>query len=141
CPPRPLALSPACPVLPCPTTPKPGGTWMACGCPPRARGPAAVSLPPRRCPPPTLWDAIVGQARTHGRVIHGPPRVVYGTLAQGAAALPAAPGSRTSTTYGVERNNLPVRQHACRLGRQVHAFSKELDSLEPPLPLAFALYL
>jgi IS1 transposase len=66
--------------------------------------------------------------RKHGRVIHVTTRVVYGTLAQVEAALQASPVSRAINTYGVERNNLTVRQHARRLGRKVNAFSKEPDS-------------
>src|SRR5262249_51452917 len=50
------------------------------------------------------------------------------------------PVRRVMNTYGVERNNLTVRQHARRLGRKVNAFSKEPDDLEHQLPLAFAYY-
>jgi hypothetical protein len=80
----------------------------------------------------------VVQERKHGRVIHVTTRVVYGTLAQVKAALQASPVSRTITTYGVERHNLTVRQHARRLGRKVNAFSKEPDYLAHPRTLAFA---
>ncbi len=41
-------------------------------------------------------------------------------------------------TYGVERQNLTVRQHARRMGRQGKAFSKGPDALEAQLPLACA---
>jgi hypothetical protein len=85
-----------------------------------------------------LWYASVVQERQYGRVIPVTTRVVYGTLAQGAAALQASPVSRALHTDGVERNNLGVRQHARRLGRQGNAFSKEPDSLEHQLTLAFA---
>ena len=78
--------------------------------------------------------------RKHGRVIHVTTRVVYGTIAQVEAALQVSPVSRTINTYGVERNNLTVRQHARRLGRKVNAFSKEPDYLEHQLTLAFAYY-
>jgi hypothetical protein len=54
--------------------------------------------------------------------------------------LRASPVSRTSNTYGVERNNLTIRQHARRMGRKVNAFSKEPDYLEQQLTLAFAYY-
>jgi hypothetical protein len=74
----------------------------------------------------------------HGRVIHVTTRIVYGTTEQVEAALRASPVSDTINTYGVERNNLTVRQHARRMGRKVHAFSKHPDSLEYQLTLAFA---
>ncbi|HEY5869807.1 MAG TPA: hypothetical protein VI542_30285 [Candidatus Tectomicrobia bacterium] len=51
-----------------------------------------------------------------------------------------SPVSRTINTYGVERNNLTVCQHARRWGRKVHAFAKELDYLGHPRTLAFADY-
>lgn len=93
---------------------------------------------PRRCPPPDLCSAIVVKERKHGRVMHVTTRVVYGTIAQVEAAIQASPVRRTITTYGVERTKLTGRQHARRLGRKVHAFSKEPDDLEHQLPLAFA---
>lgn len=67
-------------------------------------------------------------------------RLVYGTAEQVEAALQASPVSTTITTYGVERNNLTVRQHSRRLGRKVNAFSKAPDYLEHQLTLAFAYY-
>ena len=94
----------------------------------------------RRCPPPDLCYAIVVKERKHGRVIHVTTRVVYGTIAQVEAALQVSPVSRTINTYGVERNNLTVRQHARRLGRKVNAFSKEPDYLGHQLTLALAYY-
>ena len=112
------------------------GVWMT---PPR-QGTRGRFPHPRRCPPPDLCYAIVVKERQHGRVIHVTTRVVYGTIAQGEAALQASPVSRTINTYGVERNNLTVRQHARRLGRKVNAFSKEPDYLEHQLTLAFAYY-
>jgi hypothetical protein len=66
----------------------------------------------------------VVKKRKYGRVIHVTTRVVYGTLAEVEAALQASPVRRVINTYGVERNNLTVRQHARRLGRKVNAFSK-----------------
>ena len=48
--------------------------------------------------------------------------------------------STTINTYGVERNNLTIRQHSRRMGRKVNAFSKERDYLEHQLTLAFAYY-
>lgn len=56
------------------------------------------------------------------------------------AALQASPAGHTINTYGVERNNLTVRQHARRMGRKVNAFSKDQDYLESQLTLAFAYY-
>jgi IS1 family transposase/transposase-like protein len=112
------------------------GVWMT---PPR-QGTRGRFPHPRRCPPPDLCYAIVVKERKHGRLIHVTTRVVYGTLAQVEAALQASPVSRTINTYGVERNNLTVRQHARRLGRKVNAFSKEPDYLEHQLTLALAYY-
>ena len=66
--------------------------------------------------------------------------IVYGSTAQVEAALRASPVSRTINTYGVERNNLTVRQHARRMGRKVNAFSQDPDYLEHQLTLAFAYY-
>src|SRR2546429_6611147 len=51
-----------------------------------------------------------------------------------------SPVSRTITTYGVERQNLTVRQHSRRMGRKVNAFSKDPDYLEEQLTVAFAYY-
>jgi hypothetical protein len=48
--------------------------------------------------------------------------------------------SHTITTYGVERQNLTVRQHSRRMGRKVNAFSKDPDYLEEQLTVAFAYY-
>ena len=112
------------------------GVWMT---PPR-QGTRGRFPHPRRCPPPDLCYAIVVKERKYGRVIHVTTRVVYGTLAQVEAALQSSPVSRAINTYGVERNNLTVRQHARRLGRKVNAFSKEPDYLEHQLTLAFAYY-
>jgi len=80
----------------------------------------------------------VGQERQPGRVSAVTPRVVDGTLAPGAAALPAAPVRRAMPPYGVERHHLPVRQHARQLGRTVNACSTEPDALEPQRTLALA---
>jgi hypothetical protein len=80
----------------------------------------------------------VVKERKYGRVISITTRVVYGTIAQVEAALQASPVSWTINTYGVERNNLTVRQQARRLGRKVNAFSKEPASLGHQLTLAFA---
>jgi hypothetical protein len=65
---------------------------------------------------------------------------VYGTPEQIAAVIEASPVSATISTYGVERNNLTIRQHSRRVGLRVNAFSKERDYLEDQLTLAFAYY-
>jgi IS1 family transposase/transposase-like protein len=110
------------------------GVWMT----PRRQGTRGRCPHPRRCPPPDLCSAIVVKERKYGRVISITTRVVYGTIAQVEAALQASPVSWTLNTYGVERNNLTVRQQARRLGRKVNAFSKEPASLGHQLTLAFA---
>jgi IS1 family transposase/transposase-like protein len=112
------------------------GVWMT----PLRQGARGRFPHPRRCPPPDLCYAIVVKERKYGRVIHVTTRVVYGTIAQVEAALQASPVSWAINTYGVERNNLTVRQHTRRLGRKVNAFSKEPDYLEHQLTLALAYY-
>ncbi len=67
---------------------------------------------PRRYPPPDLCYAVVVKERTDGRVVHITTRIVYGTTTQVEAALRTSPVSRAINTYGVERNNLTIRQHA-----------------------------
>ena len=79
---------------------------------------------PRRYPPPDLCYAVVIKERAHGRVVQVTTRIVYGTTVQVEAALRASPVSRMINTYGVERNNLTIRQHARRMGRKVNAFSQ-----------------
>jgi IS1 family transposase len=112
------------------------GVWVT---PPRqgTRGRFPI---PRRCPPPDLCYAVVVKERKHGRVVHIMTRLVYGTTEQVEAALQASPVSRVINTYGVERNNLTVRQHSRRMGRKVNAFSRAPDYLEHQLTLAFAYY-
>jgi len=95
---------------------------------------------PRQQPPPDLCYAVVVKERENGRVVNVTTRVVYGTTEQVEAALRASPVSFTINTYGVERNNLTVRQHSRRMGRKVNACSKEPDYLEHQLTLAFAYY-
>ena len=110
------------------------GVW---GIPPR-RGTRGRLPKPRRDPPPDLCYAVVVKERAHGRVVHVTTRIVYGTTEQVAAALQASPVSHTINTYGVERTNLTVRQHARRMGRKVNAFSKDPDYVAYQLMLAFA---
>ena len=94
----------------------------------------------RRIPPPDLCYAVVVKQRENGRVVEVTTRIVYGSTAQVEAALQASPVSRTINTYGVERNNLTVRQQSRRMSRKVNAFSKDPDYLEHQLTLAFAYY-
>lgn len=101
------------------------GVW---GTPPR-QGTRGRFPNPRRCPPPDLCYAVVVKKREHGRVVHVTTRLVYGTMEQVEAALQASPVSRVINTYGVERNNLTVRQHSRRMGRKVNAFSRAPDYL------------
>jgi len=107
--------------------------------PPRrgSRGPLPA---PRKFPPPDLCYAVVVKERERGRVVNVTTRIVYGTEEQVRAALHDSPVSRAINTYGVERNNLTVRQHSRRMGRKVNAFSKDRDFLEYQLTLAFAYY-
>ncbi|MBI1801049.1 MAG: helix-turn-helix domain-containing protein [Chloroflexi bacterium] len=95
---------------------------------------------PRKYPPPELCYAVVVKERERGRVVSVTTRIVYGSEAQIRSALQDSPVSTTINTYGVERNNLTVRQHSRRLGRKVNAFSKDRDYLEHQLTLAFAYY-
>ena len=95
---------------------------------------------PRKYPPPDLCYAVVVKERERGRVVNVTTRIVYGSEQQVVAALKASPVSTTINTYGVERNNLTIRQHSRRMGRKVNAFSKERDYLEHQLTLAFAYY-
>jgi hypothetical protein len=112
------------------------GVWDT---PPR-QGPRGRLPKPRRYPPPDLCYAVVVKERAHGRVVHVTTRLVYGTTEQVETALRMSPVSRTITTYGVERQNLTVRQHSRRMGRKVNAFSKDPDYLEEQLTVAFAYY-
>jgi IS1 family transposase len=95
---------------------------------------------PRRVPLPNLCYAVVVKERENGRVVKVTTRIVYGSAEQVEAALQASPVSQAINTYGVERNNLTVRQHSRRMGRKVNAFSKDPDYLEHQLTLAFAYY-
>lgn len=106
-----------------------------------ARRGARGRLPaPRKYPPPDLCYAVVVKQREGGRVVKVTTRIVYGTTEQIQQALRDSPVSTTINTYGVERNNLTVRQHSRRLTRKVNAFSKDRAYLEHQLTLAFAYY-
>lgn len=112
------------------------GVWVT---PPRrfnrGRPPA-----PRLEPPCDLVYAVVIKEREHGHVVRVTTQIIYGTEAQVVARLQASPVSYAISTYGVERNNLTIRQHSRRLGRKVNAFSKKRVYLKHQLDLAFAYY-
>jgi len=112
------------------------GEWMQ----PARNGTRGRFPKPRRVPPADLCYAVVVKEREQGRVVEVTTRIVYGTAKQVKAALQDSPVSETINTYGVERNNLTVRQHSRRMGRKVNAFSKDPDYLEYQLTLAFAYY-
>jgi IS1 family transposase len=95
---------------------------------------------PRRYPLPDLCYAVVVKERERGRVVNVTTRMIYGTEEQIRTALHQSPVSRVINTYGVERNNLTIRQHSRRIGRKVNAFSKDRHFLEYQLTLAFAYY-
>jgi IS1 family transposase len=90
--------------------------------------------------PPDLVYAVVIKEREHGHVTQVTTQVIYGTEAQVAACLRASPTSTAISTWGVERNNLTIRQHSRRLTRRVNAFSKKRVYLKYQLALAFAYY-
>jgi IS1 family transposase len=90
-------------------------------CTPPRRFPRGRRPRPRREPPPDLVYAVVVKARERGRVVQVTTQVIYGTEAQVTRCLHASPVSDTISTYGVERNNLTIRQHSRRLGRKVNA--------------------
>ncbi len=93
-----------------------------------------------KVPPDDLLYAVVSKRRQHGRVVEVTTHVVYGTLERLAHALADSPVSRVISTFGVERNNLTIRQHSRRMGRKVNAFSKDHTYLEYQLALSFASY-
>jgi IS1 family transposase len=107
---------------------------------PRRRGKRGRHPLPRKRPPPDLCYAVVVKERQRGRVVRVTTRIVYGSKKQIAGLLHTSPVSTAISTYGVERNNLTVRQHSRRMGRKVNAFSKDHDYLEHQLTLAFAYY-
>lgn len=95
---------------------------------------------PRLEPPPELVYAVVIKEREHGCVTQATTQIIYGTEAQVATQLRASPMSEVISTWGVERNNLTIRQHSRRLTRRVNAFSKKRVYLKYQLALAFAYY-
>ncbi len=107
--------------------------------PPKRSGPGRPLLP-YKVPPEDLLYAVVVKRRENGRVVEVASEVVYGSPERIAAAINASPVSTTISTYGVERNNLTIRQHSRRMGRKVNAFSKDREYLKYQLALAFAYY-
>lgn len=94
----------------------------------------------RKRPPVGLCYAVVVKEREGSRVVRVTTRLIYGTEEQLHTLLKTSPVSTTINTYGVERNNLTIRQHSRRLGRKVNAFSKKRAYLKYQLELAFAYY-
>ena len=107
---------------------------------PQRKGKRGRFPKPYRVPPPELCYAVVVKKREQGRVVEVSTRIVYGSAQQVETALQASPVSHAINTYGVERNNLTIRQHSRRMSRKVNAFSKDPDYLEHQLTLAFAYY-
>lgn len=95
---------------------------------------------PRKRPPSDLCYAVVIKERDGGRMVSVTTQLIYGTEKQLNTCLGDSPVSTMINTYGVERNNLTVRQHSRRLGRKVNAFSKKRIYLKYQLALAFAYY-
>jgi len=91
-------------------------------------------------PPADLRYAVVVKEREDNRLVQVTTRLVYGTEKQLNLFLKNSPVSTTINTYGVERNNLTIRQDSRRLGRKVNAFSKKRTYLKHQLELAFAYY-
>lgn len=98
---------------------------------------------PRRAykvPPEDLLYAVVCKRREGSRVVKVTTEIVYGAPERIAQILQDSPTSEQISTYGVERNNLTIRQHSRCMGRKVNAFSKEQKYLEHQLALSFAYY-
>lgn len=107
--------------------------------PPRRPGPGRPPSPYKVLPEELLYAVIV-KRRENGRVVEVATEVVYGSPERIADVIQASPVSITISTYGVERNNLTIRQHSRRMGRKVNAFSKDRAYLKWQLALAFAYY-
>ena len=93
-----------------------------------------------KVPPDDLLYAVVCKRREGSRVVEVTTEIVYGSPDKVAQVLHNSPTSNMISTYGVERNNLTIRQHSRRMGRKVNAFSKEHEYLEHQLALSFAYY-
>ena len=107
--------------------------------PPKRPGPGRPPLP-YKVPPADLLYAVVVKRREQGRVVEVSTEVVYGSPDRIAEVIRDSPTANVISTYGVERNNLTIRQHSRRMGRKVNAFSKDRDYLTDQLALAFAYY-
>lgn len=112
------------------------GVWVT---PPR-RFPRGRPPSPYLQAPPDLVYAVVIKKKEHGHLVEIGTRIVYGTEAQVAERLCTSPVTVVISTWGVERNNLTIRQHSRRLTRRVNAFSKRRVYLKYQLALAFAFY-
>ncbi|NJM39585.1 MAG: IS1 family transposase [Anaerolineae bacterium] len=93
-----------------------------------------------KIPPDDLLYAVVCKRREGSRIVEVTTQVIYGTPERIALALSDSPVSTEISTYGVERNNLTIRQQSRRMARKVNAFSKDHDYLESQLALSFAYY-
>jgi IS1 family transposase/transposase-like protein len=107
--------------------------------PPKRDGPGRPPLP-YKVPPENLLYAVVVKRRENGRVVEVSTEVVYGSPQRIAALLRHSATMHVISTYGVERNNLTIRQHSRRMTRRVNAFSKDRIYLKYQLALAFADY-
>jgi IS1 family transposase len=107
--------------------------------PPKRPGSGRPPLP-YKVPPPDLLYAVVVKRREQGRVVEVSTEVVYGSPERIAQVFKGSSTSKAISTYGVERNNLTIRQHSRRMGRKVNAFSKDREYLKHQLALAFAYY-
>jgi IS1 family transposase len=107
--------------------------------PPKREGPGRPPLP-YKVPPENLLYAVVVKRRENGRVVEVSSEVVYGSPQRIAALLRHSSTMHVISTYGVERNNLTIRQHSRRMTRKVNAFSKDQTYLKYQLALAFAYY-
>ena len=85
--------------------------------PPRQGARGRLPLPRKR-PPADLRYAVVIKEREGSRVVQVTTRLIYGTEEQLDTFLKTSPVSTVINTYGVERNNLTIRQHSRRLGRK-----------------------
>ena len=112
------------------------GIWVT---PPRRFTRGRPPLPRLQVPPELVYAVVIKQ-RERGRVVKVTTQTVFGKEADVAACLQSSPVSSTVSTYGVERNNLTIRQHSRRLGRKVNAFSKTHRYLDYQLALSFAYY-
>ena len=93
-----------------------------------------------KVPPEDLLYAVVCKRREGSHIIEVTTEIIYGSPQRVAQALQDSAVSQMISTYGVERNNLTIRQHARRMGRKVNAFSKDPEYLQHQLALSFAYY-